>query len=137
MLTLFILVSAVLMVVVLLQSSKGGGLAGAIGGGASDSSVLGGRGTATFLGKATVYLAVAFMSLSLLLAIMSSRSTEAEEEAGIIAKRQQEGALDVYQVEQGASILDELQTEGFEEGSGEGAAATGSEEAEPAPAGDQ
>ncbi len=116
-LTLFILVSLVLMIVVLMQSSKGGGLAGAFGGGGSDSSVMGGRSAATFLGKLTVWLAVSFMALALVLAIMSSRvdSNEPRDES-IIAKRQQEGSLDVFNVEESGSILDQIQTEGFEGG---------------------
>ena len=141
MLALFIVVSAVLMVVVLLQSSKGGGLAGAFGGGGgSDSSVLGGRGTASFLSKITVYLAVSFMALAVILSIMSSRARVADEDAGIIAKRQQEGALDVYNVQEGGSILDELQTEGFEaadEGTGAAVETEAKDAAEPAPSGDQ
>ncbi len=113
-LTLFILVSLVLMIIILLQSSKGGGLAGALGGG-SDSSVMGGRSAATFLGKLTVWLAVSFMALALILAVMSSRVTTTDvQEDGIIAKRQQEGSLDVFDVNEGGTILDQIQTEGFE-----------------------
>jgi len=113
-LTIFILVCLILMIVVLLQSSKGGGLAGAFGGGGSDSSVLGGRGAATFLGKLTVWLAVSFMALALVLAVMSSRGTREATPEGIIAKRQQAGSLDIYNVKDDASILDQIQTEGFE-----------------------
>ena len=116
-LTLFILVSLVLMIVVLMQSSKGGGLAGAFGGGGSDSSVMGGRSAATFLGKLTVWLAVSFMALALVLAVLSSRveTTDARDDS-IIARRQQEGSLDVYDVEGTGNILDQIQTEGFEGG---------------------
>ncbi|MDD3642730.1 MAG: preprotein translocase subunit SecG [Candidatus Krumholzibacteria bacterium] len=60
-----------LIVVVLLQSSKGGGLSGAFGGGGGQA-LLGGRETATFLGKATTYLAIIFMVTSLSLAFLSS-----------------------------------------------------------------
>ncbi|HEX5131537.1 MAG TPA: preprotein translocase subunit SecG [Candidatus Krumholzibacteria bacterium] len=67
-----VLVCLVLILVVLLQSSKGGGLAGAFGGGGGQT-MFGGQETATFLGKATTYLAIAFMVLSLLLAFMSGR----------------------------------------------------------------
>ena len=59
-----VVVSFILIVVILMQSSKGGGLAGAFGGG-GDQTVFGGRETATFLSKATTYLAVSFMALSL------------------------------------------------------------------------
>jgi preprotein translocase subunit SecG len=50
-----------LVIVVLLQSAKGEGLAGAFGGGGLTGAVFGGRGAATFLSKATAYLAIAFM----------------------------------------------------------------------------
>lgn len=69
---LHVVVCIVLVLVVLLQSSKGGGLAGAFGGGGGQT-MFGGQETATFLGKATTYLAITFMVLSLLLAFMSAR----------------------------------------------------------------
>ena len=137
-LTLFILVCAILIVVVLLQSSKGGGLAGAFGGG-SDSSVMGGRSAATFLGKLTVWLAASFMALALLLAVLSSRSRTPEGEGSVIARRQQSGALDVYNVEEGPSLQDQILTEPAPATAADGqatedAAPTGSD-ATPAPAG--
>jgi preprotein translocase subunit SecG len=58
-----------LVVVVLLQSGKGGGLAGAFGGAGGVGAVFGGQAAATFLTKATRYLAIAFMVTSLTLAI--------------------------------------------------------------------
>jgi preprotein translocase subunit SecG len=69
---LHVLVCIVLILVVLLQSSKGGGLAGAFGGGGGQT-MFGGQETATFLSKATTYLAITFMVLSLLLAFLSAR----------------------------------------------------------------
>ncbi|HIE04493.1 MAG TPA: preprotein translocase subunit SecG [Candidatus Latescibacteria bacterium] len=57
---LHVLIAALLAIVVLLQSGRGGGLAGAFGGG-SMGTMLGVRGTVTFLTKATVVLATAFM----------------------------------------------------------------------------
>ena len=71
---LHVVVCIVLILVVLLQSSKGGGLAGAFGGGGGQT-MFGGQETATFLSKATTYLAIAFMVLSLLLAFLSARRT--------------------------------------------------------------
>jgi len=66
---LHVLVSFFLVVVILLQSSKGGGLAGStFGGGAS--SILGARGTANFLSRATAILAVVFMLNSLGLSLL-------------------------------------------------------------------
>ena len=74
-LIIHITVCFVLIIVVLMQSSKGGGLAGAFGGG-GDQTVFGGHETATFLSRATTYLAVAFMLLSLVLAFLTAnRST--------------------------------------------------------------
>jgi preprotein translocase subunit SecG len=77
-----ILVCIVLIIVVLMQSSKGGGLAGAFGGG-GDQTVFGGRETATFLSKATTYLAVGFMVLSLSLAFLASRRGPDRPESAI------------------------------------------------------
>ena len=63
---LHLIVSILLVIVILLQSSKGGGLAGsAFGGSGPASSFLGARGTATFLSRATTFLAVIFMLNSL------------------------------------------------------------------------
>ena len=62
----------VLIIVVLMQSSKGGGLAGAFGGGGGET-LFGGHETASFLSKATTYLAALFMILSLLLAFLTSK----------------------------------------------------------------
>lgn len=77
-----ILVCIVLIIVVLMQSSKGGGLAGAFGGG-GDQTVFGGRETATFLSKATTYLAVGFMVLSLSLAFLASKRGPNRPESAI------------------------------------------------------
>ena len=64
-----ILVCASLIVVVLLQSGKGGGLAGAFGGAGGVGAVFGGQAAATFLTKATRYLAIAFMLTSIAMAL--------------------------------------------------------------------
>jgi preprotein translocase subunit SecG len=64
-----LLVCLSLIVVVLLQSGKGGGLAGAFGGAGGVGAVFGGQAAATFLTKATRYLAIAFMLTSLTLAV--------------------------------------------------------------------
>jgi len=58
-----------------MQSSKGEGLAGSAfggGGGGLSGAVFGGRGAATFLSKATTYLAVLFMLNCGALAYMSA-----------------------------------------------------------------
>jgi preprotein translocase subunit SecG len=59
-----------LTIVVLMQSSKGGALSAAFGGGGGQ--VFGGRETATFLSKATQYLAILFFLTSLSLAFLST-----------------------------------------------------------------
>lgn len=71
-----------LIVVVLMQSSKGGGLSGAFGGGGGQA-ILGGREAATFLSKATTYLAVIFMLTSLSLAFLSAGRGGAEQESAL------------------------------------------------------
>jgi len=57
---LHVIIAALLIIAVLLQSSKGGGLAAGLGGGQA-TNLLGTRGTATFLSKATTILAILFM----------------------------------------------------------------------------
>ncbi|MFH1851810.1 MAG: preprotein translocase subunit SecG [Candidatus Neomarinimicrobiota bacterium] len=65
------LVAILLITVILMQASQGGGLAGSIGGGFT-SQVFGGRGAASFLSKLTTGLAIAFMSLAVLISLVSS-----------------------------------------------------------------
>jgi len=67
-----VLVAIILVLAVLLQSSKGADLAGAFGGMGSQTA-FGPRGTATFLSKATVALAVIFMLTSISLAILGNQ----------------------------------------------------------------
>jgi preprotein translocase subunit SecG len=66
-----VIACVLLTIVVLMQSSKGGGLSGAFGGMGSQA-VMGGRETASFLSRATTYLAVIFMLTSLSLAFLSA-----------------------------------------------------------------
>ena len=68
-----VLVALILIFAVLLQSARGTDLAGAFGGMGSQAA-FGPRGTATFLSKATVVLAVVFMTTSISLAILANRS---------------------------------------------------------------
>ncbi len=73
-----IIVCLGLVVTVLLQSGKGGGLAGAFGGGGGAGAVFGGQTAATFLTRATRYLAVVFMLTSLTMAfVVRTRNTSA------------------------------------------------------------
>jgi preprotein translocase subunit SecG len=76
-LTLLVLDGIFLSVVILLQAGKGGGLAAMGGGGGTmTEGVLGGRQASNFLVKSTWVAGAAFMILSLLLAILSSRSDQ-------------------------------------------------------------
>ena len=70
--SIHILICVALILVVLLQAGRGGGLAGAFGAGAAQT-LFGGRGAATFLAKTTSWLAVAFMTMSILLAALSAK----------------------------------------------------------------
>ena len=67
-----------LAVVILLQSGKGGGLAAMGGGAAATEGILGGRQATTVLTRATWTAGTVFMVLSLVLAIMSSRTQQPE-----------------------------------------------------------
>ena len=78
-----------LIVVVLMQSSKGGGLSGAFGGGGGGEAMFGGREAATFLSKATTYLAVLFMVTSLSLAFLSAGRGGTEQESALRKAAQQ------------------------------------------------
>lgn len=71
-LTGHILIAVILILIVLLQSARGTDIAAAFGGMGSQTA-FGPRGTATFLSKATVVLAVLFMVTSISLAILSNR----------------------------------------------------------------
>src|SRR3970040_1963391 len=68
-----VLWALILIFAVLLQSARGTDLAGAFGGMGSQAA-FGPRGTATFLSKATVVLAVVFIMTSLSLAIPPNHS---------------------------------------------------------------
>lgn len=73
-----VVICLALIIVVLMQSAKGEGLAGggtAFGGGVSNA-VFGGRGAASFLSKATTFLAVVFFVNCGALALMSSSSSQ-------------------------------------------------------------
>src|SRR3989337_2751165 len=72
--SIHILVAIVLILIVLVQSAKGTDVGSAFGGMGSQAA-FGPRGTATFLSKATIGLAAAFMVTSIALSIMASRAT--------------------------------------------------------------
>lgn len=89
-LAVHVFVCIALIIVVLLQSSKGGGLAGAFGGGGGGQTMFGGQETATFLSKTTTYLAILFMVLSLVLALLSAKQNEAAPRSVIREAAQQQ-----------------------------------------------
>jgi preprotein translocase subunit SecG len=66
-LVIFVPVCILLTVVILLQDSKGGGLSSSAFGASEMQSILGGRGSATFLTKFTTWLAIGFIVISLFL----------------------------------------------------------------------
>ena len=78
--SLHVLACGVLILVVLLQSGRAADLAGAFGG-AGSQTAFGPRGAATFLSKATSFLAIVFMVTSIALALASSRGASAAERA--------------------------------------------------------
>lgn len=70
--TLYILNCFFLILTVLLQAGRGGGISFAGGGGGGSATVFGASGASTFMQKLTVASAVTFMTLSMLLAYLSS-----------------------------------------------------------------
>lgn len=69
---IFVLVCLSLVGIILLQSSKTGGMGAGIAGNSALNSAFGGQGADKLLVKITTVLAVLFMSLSILLNILSS-----------------------------------------------------------------
>lgn len=80
-LVIHIIVCFFLISVVLLQSGKGAEMGAAFGG--SSQTLFGSRGAATFLSKLTTISAVVFMVTSLLLAIVTSKSTSVVKQAPV------------------------------------------------------
>lgn len=75
-----------------MQASQGGGLSGTIGGGMSNT-ILGSRGTANILSKMTVWFAISFMVLALIIGLFSTPA-EVETES-ILRKDAEERVLDL------------------------------------------
>lgn len=69
--TLFILLSAFICLIVLIQENKSSGLGAAFGGADAGSSLLG-TSTNDFLKKTTTYMAIAFVSLCILLSFWTA-----------------------------------------------------------------
>ena len=68
-----------MVMVILMQASKGGGLASSFGGMGGAGSMLGARGAASFLQRATIGLAVFYALLCMVISFMSSGSDAALE----------------------------------------------------------
>ncbi len=113
---LHILISLSLVIVVLLQSGKGGGLAGAFGGAGGVGAVFGGQTAASFLTKATRYLAIGFMLTSLTMAFVVRGRT--------IGGAVQEG-LESRGATPASATGDVVPTDGTSEGVPEGLPGTG------------
>jgi preprotein translocase subunit SecG len=70
------IVSIMLISVVLMQASQGGGLSGTFGGQAA-SSVLGGQNAGNVLSRITTWLATLFLSLAVIISMLSGPTTNA------------------------------------------------------------
>ena len=70
------IVSIMLVSVVLMQASQGGGLSGTFGGQAA-SSVLGGQNAGNVLSRITTWLATLFLSLAVIISMLSGPTTNA------------------------------------------------------------
>ena len=106
-----IIICVFMVIVILMQASKGKGLAGAFGGmGSMASGILGARGTATFLSKATSYLAVGFFINCVILSLLSrsiATQRSAVQEATPYQSPAQNLPLVPGSLEQGASGTEE------------------------------
>ncbi len=86
-----LLVAIALVVSILLQSGRGGGLAGSLGGGTTGvSSVFGGRGAGDFLAKLTAGLAIAFVVLTVLINVVSTKPSNKKQESVIATEAQKQ-----------------------------------------------
>lgn len=121
---LIVLISVIallLILIVLLQAGKGGGLAASFGGASSSTeSFIGGRQAATLLTKLTWIGGGSYIFLALVLAILSSRSTQQPESV----LRNQFGPGGQAAPEAPASVLQsETDGEGVDAGEGDESAA--------------
>lgn len=103
------IVAAALVGVVLMQRSEGGGL----GIGGSPGGALGARGAADFLSRSTKWLAVAFVTLSIVLAALAVESTSSDSVTTTLDRDTGEGG--------GLDLLSESETTEGEGASEEGA----------------
>jgi len=69
------IICILLISVVLMQASQGGGLSGTFGGQAA-SSILGGQSAGNILSRITTWLTVIFLSLAIIISLLSGPKTE-------------------------------------------------------------
>ena len=81
------LVSLLLITVVLMQASQGGGLSGTFGGNAA-SSMLGGQNAGNVLSRITTWLATIFLTLAVIISVLTSMS---QDNASSLVKEAAEG----------------------------------------------
>jgi preprotein translocase subunit SecG len=91
---LHVLICIGLIVSVLMQSAKGEGLAGAFGGSGITGAVFGGRGAATFMSKATTFMAIAFFLSCLVLVFLSPTGGGGSSESSGIQREAQRRATE-------------------------------------------
>ena len=123
-LVLFCIISLLLIFLVAVQNENSVGLGG-IFGGSSDSAF--GSNTSSFLTKATVILAIVFMVLSLVVAIIN-KSTDSEIQAAIAAEAEADAAAANWAAGPDESAQTSWVDEAAATGSAEGAADTVSAE---------
>lgn len=88
-LVIHLLLAVALIAIVLLQRSEGGGLG--LGGGGGDG-IMSGRAAATALGKATWFLAIAFICTSLALTVLQARESAGGSVLDQLAPSTEDGA---------------------------------------------
>ena len=81
------IISVLLITVVLMQASQGGGLSGTFGGNAA-SSMLGGQNAGNVLSRITTWLATLFLTLAVLIRVLTSKS---DSSASSLVKNAAEG----------------------------------------------
>jgi preprotein translocase subunit SecG len=89
---LIILICILLILVVLVQNSKGGGIQSQYG---AATQIMGVKRGTEFIEKATWGLAIALIAMSILMAPKSSMTSETPEDAGSVAKKVSQGAVNI------------------------------------------
>ena len=89
------IISVLLIAVVLMQASQGGGLSGTFGGNAA-SSMLGGQNAGNVLSRITTWLATLFLTLAVLISVLTSKS---DSSASSLVKDAAEGRENIFPTE--------------------------------------